>query len=328
MRGISTGLIILALAGASLSAQASPTLLIGGEDAKGVELGVPLGLVEVGGKIVVLETAPPFIRVLTTDGRLLQTLGRRGEGPGEFGRPVWLLTDGDSRVMVTDRNNRLTIYSVGDTLALEVMQRLPMGSIAACVSGRTLWLMMPSEKGIMHEMRGTGPELAVGRSVGAFEPSHPATHKLAPELRRGVTSGALACDAATGMAWLPSWGFGDVRLIPLSGGTQRYFRLTGFMPRPFDPSSPKGVEIDSERAYDEVSSSALTPDGLLVSVGSRASVRDDYDAYRTFLVTASGAVTVSAPTPWRVLRHSASGIYCYRSDPAPTIARFAGTRCP
>jgi hypothetical protein len=325
-------LIIALVVPGAVHAQGTPTLVIGGEEAKGVELGVPLGLVEVAGRIVILETAPPFLRVLTTDGRLLQTLGRRGQGPGEFERPVWLLTDADGRVMVTDRNNRLTIYTLGDTLALGVMQRLPIGSIAACAAGRALWLMMTNEQGIMHEMRGPGPDLTTGRSVGEFEPSHPATRKLPPELRRGVTAGALSCEPGAGVtggvAWIPSWGFGDVRAIPLDGGPQRTFTLTGFEPRPFDPSSPKGADIQSVRPYDEVASSTMTPEGLLVSVGTRTDVRDDYDAFRTYLVTRSGTVTVSAPTPWRVLRYSAAGTYCYRGDPAPTIARFAGMRCP
>ena len=70
-------LATLVLAAPVLGAQTRPTLTIGGEEDAGVELGAPLAIVEVRDRLVILESRAPFLRVLTADGKLLQTLGRR-----------------------------------------------------------------------------------------------------------------------------------------------------------------------------------------------------------------------------------------------------------
>lgn len=63
----------------------------------------PYGLaVTTSGRFVVSEGASSRILVYARDGQLLQVLGRRGRGPGEFLAPSSLATSGDSVAWVTD----------------------------------------------------------------------------------------------------------------------------------------------------------------------------------------------------------------------------------
>jgi hypothetical protein len=103
-----------------VSSQPRPTVTIGGEDGRGAILGRVKDVQVVGNALVVLEEDPPHIRVFGHDGRLRQTLGRTGAGPGEYRAPFTLAGDSARReVLVVDpANARLTRYLVADTLAL------------------------------------------------------------------------------------------------------------------------------------------------------------------------------------------------------------------
>ncbi|MYE15317.1 MAG: hypothetical protein F4Y07_02445, partial [Gemmatimonadetes bacterium] len=58
-----------------------------------------------GGNLFVLNPDVPVIAVLNRDGGLVRTLGRRGEGPGEFSGPDDTYVWRDGTVAVADRGN-------------------------------------------------------------------------------------------------------------------------------------------------------------------------------------------------------------------------------
>ena len=76
--------------------------------------------VDEAGRIYVFDTQVPALRVYDADGTFLMTVGREGEGPGEYRQPdggaVVVLPDG--RILLRDPGNaRINVYSpTGETL--------------------------------------------------------------------------------------------------------------------------------------------------------------------------------------------------------------------
>ncbi|MEX2529224.1 MAG: 6-bladed beta-propeller [Gemmatimonadota bacterium] len=72
------------------------------------------------GRIFLLERLPPEVRVFE-EGRLVNTIGRSGEGPGEFNDPRTLVRLEEERFVVTDRRlGRLSTFGLDGELASTV----------------------------------------------------------------------------------------------------------------------------------------------------------------------------------------------------------------
>lgn len=86
-----------------------------GEPLGGIGLGKlvrPVGIARdpVRGRIFVADSQAHDVKVFADDGSLLETIGRRGEGKGEFNGPTYLAWAGD-RLLVTDTlNSRVQIF--------------------------------------------------------------------------------------------------------------------------------------------------------------------------------------------------------------------------
>lgn len=77
------------------------------------------------GNLYVMEVSVPEIRVYTPDGMPLHSIGRKGEGPGEFGGPPRFGVTGDTVWAVETFNRRLTLFDrQGDVLATGVADRV------------------------------------------------------------------------------------------------------------------------------------------------------------------------------------------------------------
>ena len=64
------------------------------------------------GEIVVLNAGTLDVRVYDAAGQYVQSVGRGGSGPGEFGQPRWLLAIAGDTIVVYDHNQRrLTFFS-------------------------------------------------------------------------------------------------------------------------------------------------------------------------------------------------------------------------
>ncbi len=75
--------------------------------------------IDSGNRVHVYESGEGVIKVFGEDGRFLRNVGRRGQGPGEFGQAAFLGFAPDGRLLVTDYQNRRTsIFSAdGDFLS-------------------------------------------------------------------------------------------------------------------------------------------------------------------------------------------------------------------
>jgi hypothetical protein len=63
------------------------------------------------GRIYVMDWGDVCIKVFEPDGRLLRTIGRKGQGPGEFDIPAWFDLAPDRKIAIMDgRNSRVTVF--------------------------------------------------------------------------------------------------------------------------------------------------------------------------------------------------------------------------
>ncbi|MGH7470490.1 MAG: 6-bladed beta-propeller [Longimicrobiales bacterium] len=86
------------------------------------------------GRIAVANGGSSELRVYDAQGKHLRTMGRAGDGPGEFRtlRYLWRLR-GDSLVAVDTRNGRLTFYGPGPTM-LHTVQLPPIPAASGRLS--------------------------------------------------------------------------------------------------------------------------------------------------------------------------------------------------
>lgn len=67
--------------------------------------------------ILVVDTQAPAVRAYDHDGRYVRTYGGRGQGPGEYERPVGVATLSDGRVLVQELAQGISVFSLeGDVL--------------------------------------------------------------------------------------------------------------------------------------------------------------------------------------------------------------------
>lgn len=85
-------------------------------------IGRVAGLAFMDGQIVVADRFQSNLKVFASDGRRLRAIGRPGDGPGEFRRPVSVTLAGDELVVVDDRRASMIFFdrtgTYGRTVAL------------------------------------------------------------------------------------------------------------------------------------------------------------------------------------------------------------------
>ena len=60
--------------------------------------------------VVVLDAAPPFVKVFDRNGRLRAAFARKGSGPGEIEAPAALATSGDTAILVADAKGGVSLF--------------------------------------------------------------------------------------------------------------------------------------------------------------------------------------------------------------------------
>jgi len=67
------------------------------------------------GRIFVLDKENTVVRVFSSEGRYLFSIGGKGEGPGEFVYPEWLELDNHDTLYVTDRRRKIEVFVPTET---------------------------------------------------------------------------------------------------------------------------------------------------------------------------------------------------------------------
>ena len=310
------------------AAQARPLVTIGGES--GVEFGSIVDAVSMKGRIIVLDKNAPHLRLLNEDGRLLQTAGRGGSGPGEFRIPWSLAVDSTSKtVFVVDpANARVTEYALEDTLGLKRTIATSIRNLRAlCVLRGRFFGSTLSTTHLLDELEVRDGRLVSRRPLGKVQSNHPlAAHPLVG-WRTG--DGPVFCDGA-GYVWMTSSLLGDIHRVDVESGSQQSQTIRDFQPILLQSGSggTLTMSVPASGWYERVSSLLPTSNGVRVvlSLHGRGDSLAGYQAVdiSSDLRTHSQRVR----TQWRQVALAARGVICVVNDPAPTMAIFGGRGCP
>lgn len=193
------------------------------------------------GKLYVFDNQADRIHVVGADGEYVRTLGRSGEGPGEFRSPDGLAVMRDGRVVIADLGHRAYhIFDADGELERMVGMALEGGDLRITdiypdPGGEAIFTAVGAQM-LSGSMGGTGARIA------------PHTSRAVERL---VLIGAVATKDTVAEGWLPSGG--DNTSIPVDGQTN--YRV----PRPgvFGPDILPGVLPDGSVAFSDSSAYAI-----------------------------------------------------------------------
>lgn len=91
--------------------------------------------------VVVLDAAPPYVKVFGHDGRFQAAFARKGGGPGELRAPAALATSGDTAILVADARGGLSVFDLTGKLKQHArpLGIVPLAAAAGCDGGWTLY---------------------------------------------------------------------------------------------------------------------------------------------------------------------------------------------
>jgi hypothetical protein len=141
------------------------------------------------GRIVVLNSGVPDFRIYDKEGRHLRTIGRRGEGPGEFQFPIHLLRlHNDSLVVWDDVVGPASVFS-GDGRFIR-QERLDVASLRQMIgSGRGVGVRLPlQDKAFIVEARAYITPQTLGQP-GVLQRPPVGFYRIPPDLSRADSLG-------------------------------------------------------------------------------------------------------------------------------------------
>ncbi len=315
----------------SALAQDAPRWIIGGENDTVTQLGRIRDVVALPRGFVVLEHDAPFIKVFDYTGRLLQTRGRSGSGPGEFRSPTSLALDaGQQRLFVVDASNaRVTVYQLRDTLATPRFLRLEdIGVRKICVLGTRIFGLARNAPTILRELREEDEKIQVVASFGEPRTNHPlGAHPL---VRTRASDGPLLCDEAGNRVVAASAILGEVHVFDATSRQQTTTSISGFQRVTITVHNSSMTIAQPDGGADGVLG-LVAWNGVVQVVTERMGMLDNEPVSLGFAIAGVGAQgpgTLGARTRWRPLARTPTGALCSQSDPAPSIALFGSGRCP
>lgn len=117
---------------------AEPTLVIGEDGTTAGEFErVSTALALPGDEVAVVDAGASEIRVFSGSGAYLRTLGRRGEGPGEFNGISWVQLAGDTLIAYSIPQRRLTLLGLNGALLATILPQAEGASGFAFPRGRS-----------------------------------------------------------------------------------------------------------------------------------------------------------------------------------------------
>ena len=181
------------------------------------------------GRVAVLDSRMFELRLYTTEGRHLQSLGRSGRGPGEFYVPEAVARTADGVVVLDRGNARLTRYRqvTPDSFAVSGEIPLPFHAWDLCVTAGRIYLSSDQADQPVVEIAPNGD---VVRTFGAppRAPEMPANTpaRLVEMLKHRARIGVLDC-SAEGVTWASSI-TGGLQHFDLDGDLQFEIQLEDF----------------------------------------------------------------------------------------------------
>lgn len=213
----------------------------GSENRGGVEIGSGMGLsVDQEGRIFISDGRRQLVHVLDSAGRMLRTLGRAGDGPGEFRLPSRVTVGPDQHIFVLDEYWARINEFGADLGFLRSIQLQPKINIRTLTVTGTEFIVSGTERGgrggleIVHRFsRETGVRVAsYGKQVDA----------RSSEITKLLPAGPLFPRTAGGW-WYASPGPYEIQLFDGHGNIQlRVERPNRFLPAVEEAYSVSSVD--------------------------------------------------------------------------------------
>jgi hypothetical protein len=326
----------LFLAAASANAQTGvrPDIVIGGENSRETELGVFSAVVILPQYLVVLEGDAPFIKLFDHRGFLVQSIGRKGDGPGEFRAATAAAYDAAKReLVVVDRlARRLSRFAVGDSLAFVSAYVTPVNEMrGVCVVDAKTYVSGTLGDSLIHELAVEGNRMVVRRSLGTRR----STHKLAdhPIYRRQVGWGHMSCDARSQRIFYVA--LGDLHTIDIRSGEHSVVAMPNFTQRIFEATGPQRMTalLPPGGVWHDALAVMPLAGAAVVTIGTRdqaggTSPEGVLTSFAQVTMTATGIETARTSHRWQPIGTSGRYAVCAVLDPVPTIGYFSRGACP
>ncbi len=146
-------------------------------------------VVDKAGTVYVLDDRISEVRTYDAQGQYIRSIGRSGEGPGEFRAPAALGIDASERLLVLDRARRITAFEA-DSGTYDTTMVLPFGPQDLCTMASHLFVhgIWAEHEPIVHafDMGGT-----YRQSLGE---GYHAENEMA---RQDLSTGAVSCNSET-----------------------------------------------------------------------------------------------------------------------------------
>lgn len=328
MRRVAMRLACGVFLGGALPAQPAPLWRIGGVDDIGTQLGNYLYVVTTPKHVVILERDAPHLKVFDDEGRLRQTLGRKGAGPTEFIVPTGMSYDAvGRRLFVADpTNGRLSVFPVGDTLGPPALYALASPNMrGVCAAGGRLFAIMRNRPELVAEVVLRDHRVHIMSTLGVARTAHKdGDHPL---VRTRATDGPLHCTSDGARVLVASKVFGEVHVVTLANRGQQTFAIPAFR--------GIGVSVDGDAMVMSSPPEYLALEHIVewgsapMLVATRMIEHGKEAAgYQLSRLSTTGPSPIGALIAWRPIAKGARGAICARNEPVPEIALFAGAQCP
>ena len=258
------------------------------------------------GRIITVHAQERMLRVFDSGGRLLRTVGRRGQGPGEFGNPQSVGYVGDT-IWVRDLSHRRYLRFNRDFEPIgSVIMPGRGGFYYGLVSGTTSLLAPSADTGVI----GVYQDTILLHSIGV--PYRVAGHQYAYEQDVGAASGIVTGRTTTLLRRSPLSVRTEVGPLPggrgaiilesaeLWGGRPGQFTIRHARTATGDVSPPVTVSLQARRltraAADSIvnaSVARLTNARLVAAIRDKARLPEYYPAFSSFSVSADGTIWLS-----------------------------------
>lgn len=167
--------------------------VIGAEDDQEVVIGqvIDIGLAS-SGDILVFDSEDHDIKVFASDGEYVRSIGRKGQGPGEFEFTPFALSISEEGWFIAPDGRTIHLYDAsGDSYQLREEFNVENTTRDACILNGNIYL-----QGFTAERPGQSVHVYSrdGEHIRSFGPTYQSENS---HVRQSLSSGDIACDRAT-----------------------------------------------------------------------------------------------------------------------------------
>lgn len=330
--GAAVGVAVCMAVITSLAQSQTPVgrVVFGGEADRGVALEKPQDMMLTRSGVVVVESGAPYLRLLSSSGRLLHSGVKAGSGPGEVRHisAVSVSPARDALLVFDPALRRVSRFRVTDSIALMDAHSVPLEVDAACLLGGTLWASgVHDTQGIVHRLSIRDGQYVVAQSLGTYKVGHPLQGNRL--FWQHVVASRMLCNEAKNQIVVASRQLGVLQRINIATGAVSMVRVPGFEPLHF---AMEGQSMVVQRGPQGVSDEILyvteQPNGYRVIVGRTDKTHrgdGDYLSIREMVVPFNGAASGKVELLREAeLDRDGNRVLCYSAVPYPQGAVVVG----